>query len=355
MKLSAVWYCLVIPIFLQACSSALPEDPKAGTVKAKLVGDDLGTAVHTAKAERKLFNYFIYSNGKIQSLSEELITAEADGKLAICHANPGSRFGKGDLIAKLATNAIDLKIERTQLNLYNSDKEYESQLLGYQNLLRNQDSDLIKKKIRISSGLSMAEQDLKDANYELSKAFIAAPFACRVADVTVHEGEMVRAGQPMFRLYDPDHLVLVVKILEADLYLVKIGMAAEITPLADPDKKVTATVHDINPYIDENGMVSVRLSIQGRNELLFPGMNATAVIDVPVTRSVVVPKEAMVMRNGKPVVFVIENGLAKWRYVTVGRDNGKELEIRDGVHDGEEVITSNNLQLGHDAPVKPDN
>ena len=354
MKRSVVGSCLIASLIFQACSSASPEDQKAVAVKTKPAKDDIGTVVHTARAERKLFNYFIYSNGKIQSLSEELIIAEADGRLAECNARPGSRFPKDALIAKLATNAIDLKIERTQLNLYNTQKEYESQLLGYQNLLKNQDSDVIKRKIRISSGLSGAEQDLKDANYELSKAFIRAPFPCRVADVTIHEGESVRAGQQLFRLYDPANLILVVKILEADLPLVRIGMPAEITALADPDKKVRAVVYDINPYIDENGMVSVRLAIQNHEELLFPGMNATAVIDVPVTRSIVVPKEAMVMRNGKPVIFVIENGLAKWRYVTPGRDNGKELEVRDGIHDGEQVITSNNLQLGHDAPVKPD-
>ena len=64
-----------------------------------------------------------------------------------------------------------------------------------------------------------------------------------------------------------------------------------------------------------------------------------------------VAKEAIVMKSGKPVVFTEENGLAKWNYVSTGRENGKEIEILSGIKAGQNVIVSNNLQLAHDAPI----
>lgn len=81
-------------------------------------------------------------------------------------------------------------------------------------------------------------------------------------------------------------------------------------------------------------------------------MNASATILVPNEKSVIVPKSAVVIRNGKAVIFTYEAGLAKWNYVVVGRDNGKEVEILDGLVEGMKVIINNNLQLAHDSPVK---
>jgi hypothetical protein len=73
---------------------------------------------------------------------------------------------------------------------------------------------------------------------------------------------------------------------------------------------------------------------------------------IPYNKNIIVPKEAVVIRSGKHVVFTAERGLAKWNYVTVGRENGKEIEIIEGLKENQAVIITNNLQLAHDAPVK---
>lgn len=104
-------------------------------------------------------------------------------------------------------------------------------------------------------------------------------------------------------------------------------------------------------------MVLVKLKIASarsprEGKMLFPGMNCTATIKLPFEKTLVVPKESVVMRSGKAVVFTLEDGKAKWNYVTTGRDNGKEVEIKEGLQPNQKVITTNNLQLAHDALVK---
>ena len=81
-------------------------------------------------------------------------------------------------------------------------------------------------------------------------------------------------------------------------------------------------------------------------------MNARAIIRAPQSNSLVVPKDAVVYRSGRAVVFTIENNESKWNYVEVGKDNGQEIEILDGIKPGSTVITTNNLQLAHQAPVQ---
>jgi hypothetical protein len=108
----------------------------------------------------------------------------------------------------------------------------------------------------------------------------------------------------------------------------------------------------INPKVDENGLVQVSLTLTSSKNLL-PGMNARAIIRAPQSNSLVVPKDAVVFRSGRAVVFTIENGKeSKWNYVEVGKDNGREIEVLDGIPENSTVITSNNLQLAHQAPVK---
>jgi membrane fusion protein, multidrug efflux system len=71
----------------------------------------------------------------------------------------------------------------------------------------------------------------------------------------------------------------------------------------------------------------------------------------------VVPKEAVVERSGRKVVFCYEAesdtlGLAKWHYVTVLHENQQQLAIGEGLKAGEKVIVEGNMNLGHDARIR---
>jgi RND family efflux transporter MFP subunit len=346
-----------ITFFSISCNNAVTGDVSKKETKTPVTSTS-STPVTTAKTEFRAFQYLITSNGKIKSLHELLITSENGGKVSICKAETGAFFPAGSVIAQLETTPLKYKLQRAQSERFNAQKDYESQLLGYGNLLKDkteEQADTIRQKLKISTGLVAAEDDIKEAQYELSRAIIRAPFSGILADVKVQQGEQLKAGQELFRIYDPNNLFLEVKILEADIALVKKGMQATIASLSAPEQQYVAEVYEINPYVDENGMVLIKLKIQTsklKAHTLFPGMNCTATIKIPFERSIVVPKEAVVIRSGKTVVFTIEDGKAKWNYVTVSRDNGKEVEIKDGLKAGAIVITSNNLQLAHDAPVE---
>ncbi len=66
---------------------------------------------------------------------------------------------------------------------------------------------------------------------------------------------------------------------------------------------------------------------------------------------VLVPQEAVLVRGGRKLVFVVEDGRAKWRYVTTGLENERYVEILEGAKEGESVIVEGHLILAHDARV----
>ena len=354
-------FIFIIPVLFVACTSSSGEE----NVKADPLADSAhqavkATAVRVMVAVDKEFVALINSNGKIHSLKEQQFIAQAGGEVIECNASSGARFNTGALIAKMDTTLLEIRMNRATQTLFNSGKEYESALLGYESLLKDKDSGQaanIRKKLRIGAGVLAAEQDVKEAAYDLSKCSIRAPFDGILSDVNVRKGQLIKPGDVLFNMYDPDQLILEIKVLESDLGLLKKDMQAVISPVPDPASNYNARVCEINPSVNEDGMVAVKLRIDhsatptGKMPL-FPGMNCLATIKVPLGNALVVPRDAVVMRSGRPVVFTMENGVARWNYVTLGRENGPEVEITQGLHPGAIVITSNNLQLSHDAPVQ---
>ena len=65
-----------------------------------------------------------------------------------------------------------------------------------------------------------------------------------------------------------------------------------------------------------------------------------------------IPQEAVLVRGGRKMAFVVEDGLAKWRYIQVGHENDDYAEVLEGIKEGEMVIIEGHITLAHDAPVR---
>jgi len=332
-----------------------PTSPKVEEANAAMASTgSTTTSVNTSHATFTPLAYTIHSSGRIQPHFTELLLSERSGLLLTSRAHNNQTVKKDEIIATLESVALDLRREKLLIQQYNAQKEYESQLLGYESLLKGksaQEAEEVRKKLRAAAGLAGIEVELKELDYEKQQSSIRAPVSGVLSDVKVQAGMHIKAGQELFRIHSAQDLYAEVKVLESDLPLLRIGQSAEVQPLAMPDKTYAATLSEINPGVDANGMIQVRLKIQ-RPAGLLPGMNVEASVKVPQKKAIVVPKAAVVLRGGRPVVFTYEDGLAKWNYVTMGLDNGKEVEIVEGIKAGKEVITSNNLQISHDARVE---
>lgn len=64
-----------------------------------------------------------------------------------------------------------------------------------------------------------------------------------------------------------------------------------------------------------------------------------------------VPKNALLVRDQRTLVFLAQNGLAKWQYVEVGDENWEYLEARSGISVGDTVIAGGHFTLAHDTKI----
>lgn len=211
--------------------------------------------------------------------------------------------------------------------------------------------------MRHQSGLTAAAVALQRAELNLSYTEIRAPFSGHVADVQVEEGQQVAAGNECFKLVDLSQIEVELQVLESEIGLAQEGRKAEVTFPAYPGETFRGRVVSINPMIDEESKtakVTVRLDNPERR--ILPGMFAYAKLEAQIFKDrFLVPKEALLIRDQRKLVFVVRDGLAKWCYVETGLENEGFVEILDstfGLKPGEMVITSGHYTLVHDAKVR---
>jgi len=141
-----------------------------------------------------------------------------------------------------------------------------------------------------------------------------------------------------------------VGILESDFRYIKSGQPVTVKILGTADE-VQGQVTDIGKHVDDNGIIDIRIKLSDQRDLL-PGMNVVASIRNSIPGRLIVPREAVIVHGDSTVVFTIRDGKSIWNYVSLGKDNGRHVEVVRGLKPGDKVIISNNIELTQDSPVK---
>ncbi|MCK5407612.1 MAG: efflux RND transporter periplasmic adaptor subunit, partial [Candidatus Krumholzibacteria bacterium] len=120
-----------------------------------------------------------------------------------------------------------------------------------------------------------------------------------------------------------------------------------------------AQVDVISPQFDRDSRTcQVLLRLKNEDGRLRPGMFVRAIIAGEIfAERLLVPKEAILTRDGRPLLFTIEDNRAKWLYVQLGQQNDALVEVERVLQggtlgEGDPVIVSDHLTLAHDAKVK---
>jgi RND family efflux transporter MFP subunit len=309
------------------------------------------TEVRVNIATVKPFEYFISTSGKISSAKEVRVQFKRSGTIARMNFTNGSFIHKGDIGAVIDNSIQQLVLSKAKLLVDEKMIAHQDAMMSYSSLKDSADFSIAKRNIRISSGLASAEIAYQEAKYEYENSFVRAPINGVVSNIEVNEGSAASEGQLFCFIHDPENLMIKAEVLEGDAIQLKKTILAEIRPTSSPEKLYTAFVDNINPRVDpRTGMVSIMLKLDGQARA-FPGMNVQVILRLPYNKHIIVPKEALVIRSGRHVVFTVRHKLAKWNYVTIGRENGKEIEIIDGLQSGDSVVIANNLQLAHGAKI----
>jgi HlyD family secretion protein len=165
------------------------------------------------------------------------------------------------------------------------------------------------------------------------------------------EGAPVSSGGAVATVFDLSSLRLVGAVDETDIFLVRNGIKADVELDAVPDARYTAAVEavDLSPTESSRGGVTYRVRLT-----LGPGTRAdgapaprprpgmSAVVDLRVraaTRAVAVPAAAIVRQGSRDAVWLVVNGRATSRVVTLGAQGDDLVAVTDGVREGDVIVS----------------
>ncbi len=208
---------------------------------------------------------------------------------------------------------------------------------------RPEEIDAARKEVQAgAAALAQADAALVGAQEMLRYTVIRSPFNGVVYRRSVDPGEVVSTmgGLPLLRLADLSSVYYEATVPERAALKVKAGLRVDVTVQGNGDRAVDGKVERLVPVADPMSRdFLVRISIVDGAAATKPGMFARgAVIAQEKTDVVVVPKAAIVEREGKPVIFVVDEDVAQSRDVVVGLTDRTRAEIVAGVDAWEKVV-----------------
>ncbi|MEJ5352695.1 MAG: efflux RND transporter periplasmic adaptor subunit [Melioribacteraceae bacterium] len=380
---------LMIILFRSSVNEKIDESANVNYDKLNEVVFD----VKTEKVKKGDLILYVNANGLIRASEELDLTSNVSGIISYLNIYEGKHVKKGDLLIglddreyEIALNdaiarVTDAKVEYGFLvREYSNDttvnpkaKEYLEQLnklekdyaegkideTKYNDLKNELDMKLIftgakrEEVIQSRSGLTSAINAYKRAklNYEFTK--IKAPFDGVIGDCDLVVGQRIQVGQKLCKLLDNSALKIDVGVLENDIPRINIGKNALIEIPSLSSEKFNGRIIYISPYVDkETKTCKVTVLLQNVSNKIKPGMFANVLLEVDNLKDrILIPKEALLVRDKRTLVFAVENNLAKWKYVKIGKENDQYIEIIDGLKPGEEVIVEGHYTLTHDSKV----
>jgi len=199
------------------------------------------------------------------------------------------------------------------------------------------------------ASLAQATAVVSYARDQLSKTQLRSPINGVVYWRGVEPGETVTgmSNTPLLKLADLRTVYYRTPVSELEIEQVKVGQPVAVTVDALRGRTPRGMVATLIPVAAQGSRsFEVKIAVRNPTEEILPGMFARGKIEVARHRQVVVvPKEALVERNGRPAVFVVEGNRARLRLVETGLSNGVGVEIRSGLVRGEQVIVKGQESL----------
>lgn len=347
---------LITYLFLSliACQANNSEEQKEeeGKNKASQTTENIVT-VKLAESKLKSFPLQVLATGKVSALTQAKINFKTTGVIQKILVSNSSVVKSGQIIAVLDNEQQRIALQQAQDNLQDVKVELNKLLLEYGGKDRDTTSvsRRIMENIKAKSGYTKALTSVRDAELKLENTYLRAPYSGVIANLKTKAHNPSPVTEPFCTILSREAIVIEVSVLESELSVVTLGQTAKVKSLAYSERNYVGKVFEINPFVNEQGLVLVKVKIQNPDQYLLEGMNAQVIIEKNLQNQVVVPKEAVVERSGKKVVFTYDKGFAKWIYVTVAHENSQEIAISEGLKSGQKVIIEGNLNLGHDAKV----
>jgi RND family efflux transporter MFP subunit len=373
---------------------------EARTSAAAAVEAPAPVAIDTTTVESRPIERFLRVTGSLTADEQAEVSAETAGRVVATPVERGTSVAPGSVLVRISSDETSAQLAEAEANAAQIEARLgltpgqpfdpqrvpevlnakasldwaEAEFARIQSLLdqkvvsqseydqRRTQVEAARQQYRVAENaagqsyrsLEAARARLSLARKSVADTSVRAPFAGFVAERVVSVGDYVTKGTRVATVVKIRPLRVELTVPEQAVSLVKVGQPVRLTVDAYPGEVFEATVRFVSPALrTDQRALTVEAVAPNADARLKPGLFATAMIrQASAQPALLVPKDAVETVSGTSRVYVVKDGKAEERIVTLGEAVDTKIEVTSGVKEGEVIAAAPRGRVADGMAVK---
>jgi membrane fusion protein, multidrug efflux system len=338
----------ILVTFVGACTATLLYNKKKIDARSKLDTNIKNIPVFVMDVKKMKMEEEVSSNGSFSAIHELTVMSETQGRVVSLYFNTGDFVQKGQLLAQLDDELIRSKLSLAQATFEKAKSDFQK----YEGLLKTgaiSSQQLEESRI----ALKMAETEVTGYKKQMEYACIKAPIQGNIVKRQVETGSVIMPGTVIAEIVDISRLKFIANVSEDEAVKIKKGMKVSIISSMFPGTEYKGTVQSASVKADDARRFAVEVDLMNDpKHLLKAGMYGTALFGYGnVHDALCIPRHSIVGSIRTPRVYVVEGANAVLKDIRIGRSTDGQVEVLEGLKEGDRVVTSGQINLENNTPV----
>lgn len=306
-----------------------------GEIETKFPDEIQKKRVIIQEMMRRKFEHSVSVRGEVEAVNYARVTPEFSGIIEQVLVKEGQKVRKGQLLVKLRSDIIEKNIKELQTNLAFSETRYHRVAKLWEQKIGSEIEYLAAK-----TEYEGLKNKLSAAQEQLSQTKVEASFDGIVDVVYQKIGEMASPQTPLLELVDMSSLFINAEVSESYLPFIAKGDEVGVTFDVYPDLRLKSKITKVGNIINKGSRTfEIRLKINNVENKIKPNMvSKVQFVDYFNPTAFVVP--ALVVKKDLTgnFLYLAREGKAVKQYLVTGKINATDMEVVDGLKEGDSVI-----------------
>jgi RND family efflux transporter MFP subunit len=307
-------------------------------------------AVSVYKTTRQSLDNSFSLVGTLNGFNDVIVMSETQGRVVKVNAEVGQYKEAGSVLVEVDNETREAAYKAAEVNYEKSQKDLER----YESLFKEHSvSDTQIEQARWT--FQTAESQYISARRALSDTKITTPISGIVTARYVNIG-MMTVGAPqatqIANVVDISRLKAKVQVAEKDVFRLHVGDAVDVTTDVFPNTTFIGKIFTVSSKGDDGHTYAVEVLLPNPKQELKAGMFVHLTFKpIAASTALIIPREAIVGSVQNAQVYVVNNNIATLRSVLAGKEMGTNVEVLQGLQEGESVVIDGQNNLSDNIQV----
>jgi membrane fusion protein (multidrug efflux system) len=303
-------------------------------------------------------------SGSLEARQRSVIVAEASGSVEAAPVELGQSVKRGQLLARIEARALEnaaqsartsVEARRQSLALAERQAERIGRLVQA-GALAEHERELAQNEVASQGAqLAQAQAALASAQRQLEGAVVRSPLEGVISQKSVHQGDVVTLGSPLFVIIDPSSMRLSASVPSESLAVLRVGAPVEFRVRGLGEQSFSGSIERVGPAADPvTRQIPLLVSLPNPGGRLVAGLFAEGRVAAEQRTALVVPSAALSQAGEGVSVRRLKDGHVQVVPVSVGIEDptNERVEITSGLAAGDQVLTGAARDLQDGTPVR---